>query len=341
MKEVISKSSWPLVGNSRVNELLRKSMVNNNLAGTYIFSGPEDVGKSKLAFYFAQTLLCEERSENAACGRCPSCQQFADGKISHSDLRVISKEEDKKNISIDQAREFIQNLGMSSFLNTYKIGIIKQAEDLSDEAANALLKILEEPKAKVIIILTVANLEQLPATIVSRGQIINFSLVASDIIYDYLVDEEGASRPEAKIFSRLALGRPALAVKFLHDKKFYESYLNKAKAFLSFPTVDLNQRFVAIEKLVGAKSSGQETVGEASEILNIWESAARDLYLVNYNEGDLIQHEVLREEIEKLRSSFNINNLLKIFSSLNEAKQYLRANVNPKLALEGVAVDVS
>jgi DNA polymerase III subunit delta' len=179
------RKNWPLVGNKQITEFLEKAIIKNELAGTYIFQGIDDLGKSTVARYFAQILLCQDRKSTdiLPCGLCPSCHSFKTGQnnnetnedmLMHGDCHIIKKDDDKKNISIEQVRDFIRVLSMSSFLGNYKIGIIKQADTLSLEAANALLKTLEEPNEKVVIILITPDLETLPETIVSRSQVLNF-----------------------------------------------------------------------------------------------------------------------------------------------------------------------
>lgn len=344
---------WPLLGNGHIVEFLAKSIASGKVAGSYIFTGPDNLGKTTMANYFAYSLLCQNRSGGRGdlpCGLCPACKQhrfsrkekIEDGEETsiHGDLHLIKREKDKKNISIDQVRDFIRTLGMSSFLNSYKIGIIKHAETLSLDAANALLKTLEEPKNKVIIILVTSRPEALPQTIISRSQALRFYPVKADIIYDYLVKVRQANRSAAKNFSRLALGRPALAVKFFEDKDFYDIYLKRVNAFLSFSREDINGRFSLIEELLGEKATGPESSRLAKRIIEIWQGLVRDLLLLHFGEGNLIQHEVVIKELERERSRFNLTALIGLNDRLRQTEDYLRANVNPKMALENLAMAI-
>jgi len=335
MKTAVTKSNWPIVGNSHIFEFLAKSLAKKNISGSYIFSGPADLGKTTAANFFAQSLICEH-ADWPPCSKCPACLQAERGI--HSDIYLIKKPEDKKNISVDQIRDFIRNLGMSSFLNSYKIGIIKGAEDLSEGAVNALLKTLEEPKAKVVIILTVADFEALPKTILSRSQILRFKTVASDVIYDDLIKNHGAQRSQAKNFSRLAAGRPALALKFLEDGEFYKNYKACIKSFAGLLNADVNERYAAIEKVLGSSAHGQTAVKLAYGILDIWQNLVRDLMFLELNLPDLIQHEAFSDELTALKNKINAKSLLKMTNVLKMSKQYLKANISPKLALESVAV---
>ena len=337
MKTEIVKSNWPIVGNNHIFEFLAKSLANNNVAGSYIFAGPANLGKTAAARFFAQSLVCESKDLSVLpCGQCPACIQASKGI--HSDIYFIKKEPEKKNISLEQVRDFIRNLSLSSFLNSYKIGIIKGAENLSQGAVNALLKTLEEPKIKVVIILTAANLETLPKTILSRSQIFRFRAVAASVIYDELIKNHQASRSQAKNFSRLSAGRPALALKFLEDKEYYESYKAYVKSFAGLLDSDINGRFKAIANVLGKDARGQEAVKRAAGLINVWQNLARDLMLMELNLTDLIQHQAFIKELEPLKNKLNLKALLNLINVLKQGREYLAVNVNPKLALENAAV---
>lgn len=340
-EEVLKK--WPLAGNAHISDYLAKKIAKGNAGGTYIFNGPSDLGKTTTAFYFAKSLMCVDK-DKAPCGNCPACSQFrkardSEDSIMHSDFYLIKKEAGKKNISIEQVRNFINSLSLSSFLNSYKIGVIKGADSLNSQSANALLKTLEEPRKDVIIILITNNLESLPQTIVSRSQVLNFRPVKSDDIYNYLIKEHQATRSAAKNLSRLCLGRPALAVKFLQDKDFYESYLEIVSSFLGFFEKDINSRFADIEKLIGSGQK-QEAVKTAVKIVGVWQGVVRDALLSHFNHQDLVQHEVRKIEIERIKVKTRPVHLLSINNILEESNGFLKANVNPRLVLENIAINI-
>ncbi|MDO9399309.1 MAG: hypothetical protein Q7T79_01295 [bacterium] len=333
------KLDWPLVGNKSIIEFLAKSLANNKVAGSYIFAGPDNLGKTTVANFFAQSLVCLARNKQGTpCGQCSSCKQIDKGI--YGDIYLINRDKDKKNISIEQIRDFIRALSLSSFLNSYKIGIIKHAEDLSLEAVSALLKTLEEPKIKVVIILITSCLEALPATIISRSQILKFHPLSSDVIYDYLIKYHQTTRSVAKNFSKLCLGRPALAIKFLEDKDFFENYKKKVEAFLNFADVNINKRLAVIEGLVGKEVKGQESARLAIRSIEVWQGLARDLLFLSFGQDDLIQHQMFIEELQLMRNKINIQSLFKLVDLLKQAKEFIKANVSPKLALGQIVINM-
>lgn len=351
MKSSNFKFNWPLVGNENITHFLERSIINNELANSYIFSGPEDLGKTTAALFFARSLLCRKQGKIVPCGECPACRQFGQGgedgqdesaerETAYSDFYLVKKEKDKKNISIEQIRGFIHFLNLSSFLNSYKIGVIKEAENLSPEAANALLKTLEEPKKKVIVILITASEELLPPTIVSRSCLLSFLPVKADFIYDYLLNKQAAKRSEAKDFSRLSAGRPALAKKFLEDHDFRAEYLEKGRLFLRWLGEDLNSRLAGLDKALAKKGERRELVNQAAKLIEIWQGVLRDLLLLAYEREDLIQYVVFAEELSKIKHKHAPFYLLKLVKKLKEGEKYLAANLNPRSVLEEIAISI-
>lgn len=347
------QNDWPLIGNRHITLFLEKSIANGKVAGTYIFLGPNNLGKTTVATFFAKSLLCEKKEEgrfSPPCEDCSSCQQIRRSKkeegeegvfrILHGDFHLVRREKDKKNISIEQIREFIKILGMSSFLGSYKIGVVKNAEVLSQEAANALLKTLEEPKERVVIILIASSLEGLPATIVSRSQVFNFYPVKNDIIYDFLIKSPDCPRSLAKNISRLSVGRPALAIKFLEDEEFYKDYLAKANSFLGLFDQDVNERLREVESLIGREGARGENVKRTLSLLGIWQGLVRDLLLLYAGSDNLIQHEVMGEKLRQISKRFNKNSLLALNKILKTGEDYIKMNVNPKLVLENIVCHI-
>ena len=342
------KFNWPLIGNSQITDYLEKQILKGQLNGAYIFNGPDNFGKTSLALNCAKILLCKELKANKEipCGLCHSCRQFnnqmnmGDGDTAHGDLHLIKKDKNKKNISIEQIKDFIRSLSMSSFLGQYKIGIIKHADTLSEKASNALLKTLEEPRKDVIIILITNDFENLPSTIASRSQILNFYPVKSTEIHDYLVDEHKIQRSKAKHLSRLALGRPALALKFFEDSDFFEKYKKSADVFLSIKKSSIHERISMIDDLLSTKKEDKENLRNAIRILEIWQGIMRDWIFIEFSHFNLVQHEIFLEKVEEAKKKYSLAEILNLPRFFQEALINLHANVNPKLVLENLVLKI-
>jgi len=319
---------WPKIGNELVLEFLSRSLKNHKIAQAYAFIGSDELGKSTIALAYARNLQGEISGFN-------------------NDLYILKPAEEKKSISISEVREFVKTLGLSSFTNSYKIGIIKEADKLTVEAQSALLKTLEEPCEKVIIILLISEEEKLLKTILSRSQVLYFNPVPASLIYDYLIDNYSANRSLAKDLSQLALGRPLKAIRLFEHQDDYQEYLEKAKIFLLILKSDFNSSLEILNKIFNDKGYSASTVNNAKEVLLMMEGLFRDLLLLNYNQPEKIQHAALNQELkgtleilDKKNHGNCVQYILSQFKSIASAKEYLMANVNPRLVLEQVIINL-
>lgn len=321
--------TWPPIGQDRAAAFLEKSLTSGNIAQTYIFSGPKDLGKASLALAFAHNLW---RTDGVAAGD----DNF---ESLNSDLYILEKEADKKQIGVEQARDFIKRLSLSSFLNSYKIGIIKEAETLSVEAQNALLKTLEEPREKVIIILLVEELSTLMPTIASRSQILYFYPVASASVYDYLLASLDIKRSLAKDLAAAALGRPLRARQWAEDKEAYQEHLDRVGLLFDFLQMSLAERLAVIAAAGSEASLSRET---AEEYLAGWESLWRDYLLLSLGQTDRLRYPFLLPDWQKFTlastETERLRHALACLSQLRQARAFLQGFVNPKNVLESLAI---
>ena len=191
--------SWgEIQGHDQVVDRFRRAIGRNRLASTFLFIGPPGVGKRTFALRLAKAFLCESPKDDVLepCGHCAACQQV-DART-HPDLEVISKPKDRSFIPIElfigdrehRMREGLcYRLSMKSYRGGYKIGIIDDADFLNQEGANCLLKTLEEPPPRsVLILIGTSEQRQLP-TIRSRSQIIRFRPLDEAVVAELLVSQ--------------------------------------------------------------------------------------------------------------------------------------------------------
>lgn len=193
------------IGHDDVRERFERTLVRNRLASTYLFVGPEGVGKQTFACELAGSLLCQQREDVEAvsrCGKCESCRLFGEG--AHPDLIKIGKPADKSTLPIDlflgraehRNREGLcHEIALKPFLAGRRIAIIDDADYLSPESANCLLKTLEEPPPRSVLILIGTSLSKQLPTIRSRSQVIRFSPLTTSTVAQILTSgrlvEEG------------------------------------------------------------------------------------------------------------------------------------------------------
>ena len=194
-------------------------------SGGYIFSGPEGIGKKTVAKIIAQKLNCTAQSEKP-CGSCSSCLKIE--KLQHPDLHII--ESDASQIKIEDIRNLQREASFRPYEGLMKVFIIDDAHRLNPESANSLLKILEEPPSKSLIILITHKPQNIFKTILSRCKVIRFSPLAITRLEDVLIKDYLIERAAAHFLSFYAEGRLGLALR-LKDTKIFEE---KNKIFDSF-----------------------------------------------------------------------------------------------------------
>jgi DNA polymerase III subunit delta' len=175
-----------------------------------LLSGPDGVGMEHFAMCFSAYLLCREKAKAYACGNCKSCVLFKTDN--HPDMYRLEPEETAKQIKVDDIRRVIEYIQLSSHYTSNKIALISPAEAMNRNAANALLKTIEEPPPEVIFLLVTSVPARLPVTIRSRCQAQIFSRVSQDLGVDWLSKITGMEGDGARELLNLAQGRPILAL---------------------------------------------------------------------------------------------------------------------------------
>src|SRR6266446_5697765 len=188
------------IGNRKVIERLRTKLREDRFPHGLIFSGPEGVGKHTCALMIAKALNCTRAAAGSFCGECSSCRKIDSG--THPDVMTLSVEEEASQNKIAQVRQLLGMLDLQPFEGRNKVFIIDPADLLNDEAANALLKGLEEPPENSFFILITVNVHELLLTVRSRCQVYNFTPLTLDEIRQNGVTDELTVR-----WSRGSIGR--------------------------------------------------------------------------------------------------------------------------------------
>jgi len=343
--------AWPLPGNKKIKEFLQKNLLSEKLAQSYVFFGPRDTGKKSLAQKFAQSVICENQSRVFSsaeekillpCGKCQNCLDFERGKF--SDYYFLRREINPKTgqkrtqVSIDQIRNLIERLNKSSFVKTQtaKVAVIEDAEFLSLEAANALLKTLEEPTGKTVMILLTENLDAILPTILSRSQILRFGAVDFAEIYDELKNFD-YNRDDLKEAVGLAGGRIVLAMKYLSDKQILADKKQLAqKAWALLIDNDFG-KFKKIESLFSEDKKNEFL----AEWLKEFSLIGRDLLMMKHSLPKSLSNFFLREEYEKFQSTLNAADLSDFLVKIESTKKMIWQNVSPRLAFENLLLNFS
>jgi DNA polymerase III subunit delta' len=334
--------NWQIIGHQNILEYLENSIINGRLAHAYLFYGPKNVGKKETAMRFIQALLCYEHQKEESradlntvpCGQCEFCREIS--KKIHPDFFWLEKMAGDKNISVEQVREIKDKLSARSFFKSYKVAIVSGAEDLSLSAANALLKVLEEPLGRTIIILIAERLDVLPKTIISRSQKIRFLPVAKNKIYEFLVKEKNVNREAAWQIATLSAGRPGVALNYLKDKNLWQKYLENINIFFKLISAKHHEKLKFAEAFLAEQKNMVEQGELLLPLINFWQTVFRDLLLSKLGLSDIIINSKIKQELQQLAPYFSAEKLVELGHNLENSKIYLRQNANPRLVLENI-----
>jgi len=326
---------WQVVGQARAVSLLQLSLEKGTLSHAYLLVGPSHVGKMTLALNLAQALNCQ--AAEPPCGLCDACQKIASGK--HADIQIIglnsagnsTEAKPRTEIGIDQIREIQHSSSLPPFEGRYKVFIIDGAELLSSEAANCLLKTLEEPVGGVIFILLTTNDGILPATVVSRCQRLELRPLATSQVESALNERWGIEPQKAELLARLCHGCLGWALSAAVDDSLLQRRAERIDRLLDITNGDYEERFDYVAQLATQFSQSRDLV---QKILDLWLDWWRDLLLVKLGCNDAITNIDLKAMLVDMSRGYNLAHIKAFINSIQAAGEQLRQNANPRLVLE-------
>ncbi len=303
---------------TEVLDRFKRIISQKRLAHAYLFVGPQQTGKSATVVALAKMLNCEEAGEEYFCGQCPSCRKFNAGN--HPDMFMLDAGLGET-IKIEEIRHFIQRCTLRSFEAKWKVFMIVHAERLTKDAANALLKTLEEPNPETIIFLTTAVPELCLDTIKSRCHTVHFfpksqNQLAADLMKDCALDDISAQ--SLAFFADGSL----LKAKSLLDSKFHQ----RKNKIIDEMVMKRNSD----EFLRKALSDKEET----QTVLRVLLSFFRDLMLIKSGVGEscLANRDRLRD-LKALGPGFSFEDIDRILSEIIKAMRLFKDNLNVKMSL--------
>lgn len=332
---------WQVIGQDRTVSLLQRAMKTGALAHAYLFVGPNHVGKMTLALNLAQALNCE--AAEPPCGECLTCQKIA--SAGYADVQIIGlatggdsgEARPRTEIGIDQIREMQRSASLPPFEGRYKVFIIDGAEQLSNEAANCLLKTLEEPVGEVVFILLATNDRLLPATVISRCQRLELPPLAATEVEAALNSRWGIESQKAKLLARLSHGCLGWALSATIDGGLLQQRADRIERLLDITNADCEERFAYATELVARFSRRK---GSVQEVLDLWLDFWRDLLLVKVGCSEAITDVDLESTLVEMARGYTLTQIRAFINSIRAAGEQLGQNANPRLVLEVLMLSI-
>jgi DNA polymerase-3 subunit delta' len=321
---------WQIHAQDWAVELLRGHVSGDKLRHAYLFTGPEGVGRQTLAIRFAQALNCTNPPERGDfCGACRDCRQLA--SLTHPDLSLLLPEEGHKDILIDQVRALQHTLALSPYSGAYRIALLPDFQRTTIQAANALLKTLEEPPERVILLLTAIAPEGLLPTIVSRCEVIRLRPASIQATQNFLLAERGLDAERARLLAHISGGRVGAAIRMAEDPSALTTRWAHLESLLELLPMRNYERFKQVERLSKSADKPRQKVGE---VLSTWLSFWRDVFLRASGEKLPLVNVDLETQIEQVAAQVPVSRAREMIIALEGALHHLDANVNVQLLLE-------
>ena len=324
--------NWNLLGHDWVVQLLQENLKGGRIGHAYLFAGPEGIGRRTLALRLAQGINCEE-TENPGipCGSCRSCRLIEN--MEHPDLAIVQAEQVGGNLKVNQIRELQHNLSLSPYESKYRIALILRIEEANLSAANALLKTLEEPPTRVVMILTAKDAEGLLPTIVSRCELFNLRSLPVNSVSNWLQNDYTIPLKDAEMLAHISGGLPGCALRYLNEPELMSKRQTGLDALTRLISANRVERFAAAENYAKNKDEIRNT-------LNVWISFWRDILLVRTGSSVPIMNIDYENEIRALSKQLDISVLKQMITLIDRSIYLLNVNANTRLTLEVLMLDL-
>lgn len=320
-----------IIGQEQIKEHLQNALTAKKISHAYIINGEKSSGKEFIAKIFAMALQCE-RGESNPCQECHACKQA----LSDNQPDIIRVTHEKPNtISVDDIRAQINNdVGIKPYSSPYKIYIVNEAEKMTVQAQNAILKTLEEPPEYAVILLLTTNVNSLLPTILSRCVVLSMKPVADCLVKKYLMEQLQVPDYKAEVCVAFARGNIGKA-RLLASSEDFENVKSEALSLLKYiQDMELHEIIAAIRKINDYKLD----VNDYLDIMSIW---YRDVLL--FKATNDVNHLIFREEIQSIRKiarRSSYEGIESVIEALQKAKNRLNANVNFELTMELLILEI-
>lgn len=314
-----------IIGQEQIVEHLKTAVKTDQVNHAYIIQGERSSGKEFIAKVFAGALQCENPKDGEACGECHSCKQAESGN--QPDIIKVTHEK-PNTIGVEDIRKITGDVVIKPYNSKRKIYIINEAEKMTIQAQNALLKTLEEPPSYAVIILLTTNVDALLQTIQSRCILLTMKPVRDELVKKYLMQEVKVPDYKADVCVAFARGNVGRA-KALASSEEFDNIKHDAVALLKYiRDMEISDILTAIKKI----SEYRLEIDDYLDIMAVW---YRDVLL--FKATNDINHLIFRDElpyIKKTADQSTYEGIEIIIDALETAKSRLKANVNFDLTME-------
>jgi DNA polymerase-3 subunit delta' len=320
--------NWDLIGHQWAVELLQNHLERGGPRHAYLFTGPHGIGRRTLALRFAEAINAEPMG--AIDPNSKLHEQYQ--RMQHPDLSVVQRQEGDRDLKINAVRELQHTLSLAPYMSKYRVALLLNFEEANPSAANALLKTLEEPASRVVLLVTAESSEALLPTIVSRCEVVRLRPVPLEQVSEGLQSHWNVDPEHARLLAHIASGRPGYACYLSQNPEILtqrQAWLDEQRALLSDNRVT---RFAYAEKM----SKDKEQIPQH---LLVWLAYWRDVLMhVTHSSAPLVNLD-RAEEISQLAQGLDLPTARRVVLALERTLDELRTNINLRLAAETLLLE--
>jgi DNA polymerase-3 subunit delta' len=334
----MASMGWHITGHSWAADILQQQIAGGKLRHAYLFSGPTGVGRRTLALRFAQAVNCTQPpAPGDPCGKCQTCRQIE--RMQYTDLTVVQAKEAGAVLKVKQIRELQHTLSLCPYEGGYRVALLLRFEAANANAQNALLKTLEEPNPKVLLLLTVDDPENLLPTITSRCELLRLRPMAVDELAGVLEAQDNLPKDKAQLIAHISAGRAGFAKRLAGDAEMLEKRKQWMDDMLALLPAGKTERFHYSEKIIRI---GKKDRGEAKRVLlegmAYWLSFWRDVLLIDTKSGIQITNIDLRESVHRTAEEVESQDAARAVGALEHAFKRIQT-ANLQLMLDNILLD--
>jgi DNA polymerase III subunit delta' len=323
--------NWNLIGHEWAVDMLKKHVVNGTTRHAYLFTGPPGLGRRTLALRFAQALNCQTPLRaGIPCGTCRNCKQI--NAMQYPDLAVVQADSEGGTLKVDQIRDTRRSLTLKPYVANYRVALFLRFQQANDNAANALLKTLEEAPSYAVLILTADNPEQLLPTIVSRCEVLRLRPLKIEDVQKEL-ENRGMEIGQAKLIAHISGGRFGYALRLIASDSLLEKRDQRLNDLLTLIPASRVEKFAYADKLARDKESMRQAI-------LIWLSYWRDVMLRTARAESPLVNVDRNMEIEGLADRMDLSSARRVVSGLENALEKMERNVNSRMLAEVLLLDL-
>ena len=328
--------SWDLSGHTWAAEMLRQHIAQDGLRHAYLFSGPGGVGRRTLALRFAQSINCPQPVQpGQPCGACRVCRQIE--AMQQPDLMVVQSEAPGTALKVDQVRELQRGLALAPYESAYRVALLLRFEEATQGAQNALLKTLEEPNPRVVLLLTADEAENLLPTVASRCELLRLRPMPLDELAQALAARTNLPADQARLIAHISGGRPGYALRLAKDDELLAARVSWLADLFTLLKSRQHER-LAFSEMRAKGRERAEARGNLQDGLTHWISLWRDVLLTASGSDAPLTNPDYQEQIAALANAVGENKAARLTMHLEHAFARL-ANANLQLMLDNLLLE--